>query len=76
MPVSALNPIICGGLSSKLILSEFIHNNEILVHLNINAITEYLEAEFIKILTQVITECVAYMSDQIFFKKKLTFTQK
>lgn len=67
MPVSALNPIICGGLSSKLILSESIHNNEILVHLNINAITEYLEAEFIKTLTQIITECVAYVSDRIFF---------
>lgn len=69
MPVSVPNRIIYWGLSSKLILSKFIHNNEIWIHLNINATAEYLEAWFMKIPAQVITEYVAYMSDMIFFFK-------
>lgn len=60
--------MIYPGLSSKLILSKFIHNNKILVHLNINAAAEYQNAGFIKIPTQVITECVAHMSDMTFLK--------
>lgn len=67
LPVSAPNWMIYWRLSSKLILSKFIYNKT-LVHLNINAAAEYLEAEFIKIPTQVITEYVAYMSDMTFLK--------
>ena len=67
LPVLVPKWMIYSKLSSKLILSKFIHNNKILVHLNINA-AECLKAGFIKIPTQVITEYVAHMSDITFLK--------
>lgn len=68
LPVSVPKWMIYSGLSSKLIFSKLIHNNKILVHLNINTAAEYLKAGFIKIPTQVITEYVAHMSDMTFLK--------